>query len=446
LKSVNCAPPVSEEILSSGNANPLEGTAATKTVAEMIALDFEDALIFGRYYEVSGTLELRGSYDNVWIVDGDDAITFYYKSDPASIAALEAQVGMDVTLTVVYYAYKGAEEVIVTYDGGEDGISINALPDDEALAADIAAINSQVPGVTLESIMLLAEGVDLVPAATVAGITLPAVGPNGTAFTNWMSDNTDVLGNDGSFVALGATSVVTFTADATKGTETGTVTVEVVVPVLSTVAEVLAMDLGSYFQVTGTVYEISHYGFFIEEAGSYLFIFGQDYTGDVVVGDNITVIAKSGEYSGLLQASPVTDITVNSQGNADVVTPIMGTIEGIEQDLYPRGSRVTITGTVSIEGTYDNVFLTGAAGGHIGVYYRSNADEIAYVDDSEVQQGLVGQTVTLTVVLYQNASVLFQGVTADITTAATGSALSTGNTKFILRLLKSPKSIPSATA
>jgi len=137
----------SETRLSTGNANPLTPTVVT--VAELFAVDSSDALIHGMLYEVTGTVELQGSYDNVYLVDGTDQVLVYYDSTPESITALEAVVGKEVTITVFYYTDHGTNGPMVAYGGGEAGIVVNTLPDDEALAADIAALAADVPGITL---------------------------------------------------------------------------------------------------------------------------------------------------------------------------------------------------------------------------------------------------------------------------------------------------------
>ncbi len=377
-----------EEVLSTGNANPLDGTAVVKTVAEMLALDSSDALIHGMYYTVTGTVELRGSYDNVYLVDGDDAVLIYYYSLETSLAALELEVGKEVTITVFYYTDHGTNGPMLAFDGDAADITINTLPDPDALAADVAALESEVPSITVGSIVL------------------PAVGANGTDFTGWASSNTAILLDDGTFVALGATSeVVTFTATATKGTETQVVTVEVMVPLNSTVAEVLAMSNDDLFQVTGVVYEMAYYGFYLEQGGDFIFVYYKQYDGPMVIGDEITVLGSRGEYNGLKQINLLSDITINSSGNA-LPTAVVATVEAAEADLVPRGSIVTVTGTVSIEGTYNDVFLNGVAGGKVKVYYRSNADELA---------GFDGQIITVNIVTYHDGVVLYQLLTADAT-------------------------------
>jgi hypothetical protein len=377
---------VSEEVLTTGNVNPLDGTAVVKTIAEILALDSSVPTIHGMYYTITGTVELRGDYNNVYLVEGDDAVLIYYYSNEASLAALEAQVGKEVTITVFYYTDHGTNGPMLAFDGLEADITVNELSDADALAADIAAID--IPAVTLES------------------FTLPTTGPNGTVFTGWVSDNTAVLDNDGTFVALGATTtVVTYTATATRGTESQEITVEVIVPVLSTVQEVLDMNDGDLFQVSGIVYDISYYGLFIEQNGSYIFVYSKQYDGPVVVGDEIIIIGARGSYNGLKQINLKSEMEVLSSGNV-LPTAVDTTVAAVQYDVVPRGTMATITGTVSLEGSYNNVYLTDSAGGKVQVYYRSNASEL---------EGFVGQIITVTVITYHDELVLFQGVAADAT-------------------------------
>jgi len=376
---------VTEETnVSSGNANPL--TAATLTVAELLALDSSNPLIHGMYYQISGTIELRGDYGNIYIVDGDDAVMIYYSSLESSLDALVAEVGKEVTVTVIYYTDHATNGVMVVFDGGTDDIDISTLSDVDALAADLDAVGTAVPGVTLASIIL------------------PTSGPNGTVYTDWVSDNTAIIASDGTFVAIGdATTTVTFTATATKGTETGTATVEVVVPILSTVAEVGAMNAGDYFQVTGVVYLETYYGFFIHADGSYAFVYDKDLLDFVEPGEEITILGFLGEYSGLKQIN-VIDYTIGTSGNA-LVDAVVGTVADLEDDVVQRGTILTVTGTVTIEGTYNDVYVTGAEGGKVKVYYRSNASELVEFE---------GQVIVLDLVGYQDGTVLFNGVAADV--------------------------------
>lgn len=112
-----------ETLISSGNTNPL--TAAVVTVGELFALDSSNRLIHGMLYEVTGTIEIRGDYDNLFIVDGDDVVMIYYYSLDASLDALEAEVGNEVTIKVFYYTDHRTNGPMVVFDGGVSDIIVN---------------------------------------------------------------------------------------------------------------------------------------------------------------------------------------------------------------------------------------------------------------------------------------------------------------------------------
>ena len=114
---------VSETIMSTGNAVLL--VPQVLTIAEILALDTSDKLIHGMTYTITGTVELRGSYDNVYLVDGDNAIMIYYYSLDSSISALEALVGSEVTITVCYFTNHSVSGPMVMFDGGSEDIIIS---------------------------------------------------------------------------------------------------------------------------------------------------------------------------------------------------------------------------------------------------------------------------------------------------------------------------------
>lgn len=381
-----------EEVISTGNANPL--TAVAKTVAEMLALDSSDLLIHGMYYEVTGTLEIIGDFGNIYLVDGDDELLIYYDSLEASILALEAEVGKEVTIVVFYYTDHGTNGPMVAFDGGADDIMVSTITDAEALAADISA-----------------AGVD-VPNATVGTIVLPTVGPNGSTYTNWVSSDDAVFANDGTFVARGtSTVVITFTADIAKGSEVGVATFEVVVPVLSTVAEALALSVSDYVEVSGIIYDVSYYGFFIEEDGSYIFIYDNSFLDSITIGDEITIIGTRGLYSGLAQVN-VIGYEMGTTGNA-VPTATVLSVGDLANGLVEKGTVATVTGTYAIvvgSDGYDDYVITDSAGSVFEIYYRSNVDELTTFLDT---------VITLNITYYNNSSGLFSGVAANVTTGVT---------------------------
>ena len=376
-----------ETIISSDNTVTL--APVVKTVAEMLALDTTDKLIHGMPYTVTGTVTVIGDYGNLYLVTGDDELLIYYYSLETSLDALELEVGKDVIITVFYYTDHSSNGPMVVFDGLAADIDYRELTPAEKLAADIAAADSFVINIAIDDVVL------------------PTVGPNGSTYTNWTSDTLAVFGNDGVFAALGAETVtVTFTADVTQGTlDVGTTTIEVVVPVISTIAEALAMEVGDELEVTGVIYDVMYYGIFIVENDNYIFVYGKDFKDDVEVGDTVTVRGYRGEYSGLAQISFL-EYDLEDTDVAPFAATVMS-LGNLSNGLVPKGTVATITATYTIvEGTYIDYVLTDSAGNVFEVYYRSNVDELTAFD---------GKIITLDVVYYNNYNVLFSGVAADVT-------------------------------
>jgi hypothetical protein len=388
-----------EEIVSEDNANPL--TPVVKTVAEINALDATDKTIHGMPYTVTGILEERtsGSYTNLFLVDGDAAFQIYHYSLEDSLEVLEGLIGREVTITATYYTeYQKTGVVYMAFDGDEDDIALKALEGQAALDSTQLALDGFAVKVT--------NGDDIV---------LPTDGGNNVVLSGWTSSDTDVLANDGTFVALDTESVViTFTATATApavGTTaemTQEVTLDVVVAVNSSIEDVLNGDTEEYFQVTGIVYELSYYGAFIEDNGHYIFVYGKDLKDTYVKGDQLIILGKRTMYSGLYQVS-AEDIEKGTTGNTLPVA-VPSTVSALMNDLVPRGTIATVTGTVEeiTVGDYTDVYVTDPSGAKVKVYYRSNVSEL---DDH------IGTVVTLDLVAYQNGTVLYQGMKADAVAA-----------------------------
>lgn len=96
--------------------------------------------------------------------------------------------------------------------------------------------------------------------------------------------------------------------------------------------------------------------FLIEQDGARLFVYGKT----AKVGDNVTVTGTRDEYSGEAQLTNVTDIVINSTGNA-VSYPTAKDITSAF-DSYSSSTReyVTFKGTLSISGNYYNITVDGA--------------------------------------------------------------------------------------
>jgi predicted extracellular nuclease len=372
-------------------------TATAKTVAEINALDSSDPLIHGQLYTIQGVVTLQGSYNNIYIVDGTDEVLIYYYSLEDSLAALEEFVGKKIEITVIYYTDHGTNGVMLAFQGLEADIALAPLTDAEAVVADADAAGA------LDTVAIYDD------------VTLPTTGVNGTTYGTWTSDTPTLVDNTGALVGTvtEATEVV-FTTTVTKGTESEDATLTLVVVPMSPISDVLELEADDYFLTEGVVYEEAYYGVFIHDGGVPLFIYSRDLQDDVEPGDTVKFLGKVGFYSGLLQANIVNDDVTITAGTDAAPTPVVSTVEAAQTDMYPRGTIYTVTAFVTVEGSYNDVYLNGLDGGKVKVYYRSNADEIAGKDD-DGYFGFYDQWVTLDIVTYQDGTVLFQGLAADVT-------------------------------
>ena len=138
----------------------------------------------------------------------------------------------------------------------------------------------------------------------------------------------------------------------------------------ATVAQAIAAEKDAVLKVGPALVVASASDcFLIEQDGARIFVYGKTAN----VGDNVTVTATRGEYSGEPQLTNVTDITTNSTGNT-VSYPTAKDITSTF-DSYSSNTReyVTFKGTLSISGNYYNIAVDGATT-LTGAIRKPNAD------------------------------------------------------------------------
>lgn len=325
-----------EVVLSSGNDTtvPVE----EKTVAEINALDSDaDRLINGRTYRTQGVLELRGTHNNVNIVDGEESLLVYFMSSTASIESLEQFIGQMVEVEVIYYTNHSADGVMVVFQGGVDDITIVELDDQESFDLDVAAVQA-TPDYTFED-----------------DITLPAIGANGTEFTNWTSSHPDYIANDGTFVAMPAEyTVVTFTGTATLGSLTEEVTVTVQALATMAIDDAIDVELDNHVMIEGVIslFVPSNSGFFVYDGTGYMYVrdtaLFSSIEDDYNVGDNIKIVGARANYRGIYQLTALKLIEASTETFDMPVNEGEATVADIGAGVYPAGTTVTVTGLVSV--------------------------------------------------------------------------------------------------
>jgi hypothetical protein len=126
-----------------------------------------------------------------------------------------------------------------------------------------------------------------------------------------------------------------------------------------TVAQALAAEKDELLKVgPALVIASSQAGFLMEQDGAMIYVYGST----AKVGDNVTVTATRGEYSGVAQLTNATAVVTNSTGNT-VTYPspkdITSTFDSYSSTTHEY---VTFKGTLSISsGKYFNIAVEGAS-------------------------------------------------------------------------------------
>lgn len=126
-----------------------------------------------------------------------------------------------------------------------------------------------------------------------------------------------------------------------------------------TVAQALASEKDELLKVgPALVIASSQAGFLMEQDGAMIYVYGST----AKVGDNVTVTATRGEYSGVAQLTNATAVVTNSTGNT-VTYPspkdITSTFDSYSSTTHEY---VTFKGTLSISsGKYFNIAVEGAS-------------------------------------------------------------------------------------
>lgn len=265
--------------------------------------------------------------------------------------------------------------------------------------------------------------------AIAADITLPTE-ILGTTVT-WTSSNSNIIANDGTFTIPTADTDITLTATISY-TGLTSVTKDITVTALSTpievktVAEAIALADNTEVRVEGLVIANSGYGYVVYGDGEYGFVYTGS-TGEATPGDLIVFDTKIGSFSGLKQLQNPKVVETKSTGNTLPTYP-----EGTLAELIARTKTAAlVTVSVSVEGNYDNVYLTSGTD-KLEVYYKSTPEY--NTTSGAVLKAYEGQTITLPVYMYQNGKVLFLGTDADITAAQLTDAEKLTNAKVALDL------------
>ena len=139
-----------------------------------------------------------------------------------------------------------------------------------------------------------------------------------------------------------------------------------------TIAEVVAAGAGEA-ATKGTVVATYARGFLMSDETGTILVY-LNAAPAVTVGDAVTVSGKTSTYGGLLQFAAGS--TVEKTGTATVTHPAVTVMDGAAMDAYlsaPVVKYVEYTGTLTINGSYYNVAVEGAATAIGSIQYPQDA-------------------------------------------------------------------------
>ena len=144
---------------------------------------------------------------------------------------------------------------------------------------------------------------------------------------------------------------------------------------VATVADVLAGENGTNFEVAGTVGAVTKKSFILVDATGALNVYanGTPKVGDVElkVGDNVTVSGTRGEYQNAVQLNSP---TVTAREGEAVALPTAEEYDAAKLDAYianPTTKLVKIAGTYSVSGSYYNLNIDGLSEAKGGSFYQT---------------------------------------------------------------------------
>ncbi|MDP3129851.1 MAG: lamin tail domain-containing protein, partial [Bacillota bacterium] len=346
-----------------------------------------DRVMHGTVYTITVTVKVLGS-GYVDIYAGAERVgTVYSYSLTDSLNALKAQADKVVTIDVIFYTLHPTNGVMVLFQGGAEDIELAVLTGQDAVDADAAAL--------------------AVPATAVGGqsFTLAKLGAYGSAVAWSITTGSEyatlnVANDKVTFANVEAIQTVELTATLTLAgvvdptTRAFTITVNPITT--STIAQVRAMTVSAQLvQVEGIVYFFTNNSYYITDGTGNLNIYTTPVAG-MALGDRVVIVGTLAAYNGQIQIINAVVKQTVSTGNVHAQTPevyVPGT------SVLVSGNTYTVTGTVAILGTNNNVYIMDGETILMAIYYRSTVN-----DSYNALKAQVGKQVTFDGVYMYNGN------------------------------------------
>jgi len=217
----------------------------------------------------------------------------------------------------------------------------------------------------------------------------------GPIVIEWSSSDATIIDADGKVIRPAVSTEVTLTATLTIYDTDGTTVIATAASPYSKVVTVVGTDVNTinsilninvaddiddimWFTIQGTVFGIESDGYFIYDGTDEIFVYTSDFT--ATVGDKVQLVGYLKYYSGQPEFTDLLSTTyLLSDNQLPVIDAVYTSIGALPdgKDANDYGNYVELTGFVTIEGSYNNVFVYDIITGDvIEIYYNSNADAV----------------------------------------------------------------------
>lgn len=170
----------------------------------------------------------------------------------------------------------------------------------------------------------------------------------------------------------------------------------------------------------------SGYGYVVYGDGEFGFVY-TNAVGTQKVGDKLSFVVKLGSYRGLKQLQNPSNLTIVSSDNELPTFAESSLVDLTSREL--TGAIITVK--VTVEGEFNNVYLTDGLGNKVQVYYKSTPEY--QENEGAVLKAVKDKVVKLPVVMYQDGNVLFLGDAEDIVEATEQEQLDLAKTDLTVK-------------
>jgi len=265
---------------------------------------------------------------------------------------------------------------------------------------EVHLISNEVPLTDLEIVEKYKSKLTLV-TDTLVDIVLPSASVDGAKFY-WSSSDESIITNTGVVSRPLEDTIVTMTVTIVKAD--ASVTKDFLVTVFGevvTLEDIIYYDLDTIVSFTGVVSNTFRGGYFLTDGTNAIAVFNKDVSNPLYpsIGDEVSVEGTLSNYYSLFQIKNPTTEVINSSDNVVGLLPTVSTIEDIlsldSTNRLIHGKQYTISGTISIEGDFSNVYINNGNSKILIAYYSPTTS----IESLEAQ---VGNEVTITVFYYAN--------------------------------------------